>query len=521
MRPVTTSRKPRPTADPWPPTLEPDIRDARIGIACTAPTCNGNAGTREIEALYLDMIARARRTIYIENQYFTAQKVGAALAARLAEPDGPEVVVVSRLLSHGWLEEMTMTLLRTRLIRELRAADRHGRFDIYYPHVADLAEGTCVDVHAKAMIVDDAWLRIGSANVSNRSMGLDTECDAVIDAEGRAEARAAITTFRDGLLAEHLGVTCEAVAAAIRMHGSLHAAIHALGTPGKHLQRFADVEEPSEALVSTMALADPERPVSVDMLVQQFAPDVEVHKSKPAWLRIGLFALLLIGLALMWRYTPLAEWVTPERVTDYVEAMSGLWWTPIVIVLAYTPASLIMFPRPLITLAAVVAYGPYRGFTYAMTGVLLAAGATYVAGRMFRRDTVRRIAGERLNRMTHALREHGLLAVTALRLVPVAPFIAEGLVAGAIRIKLWHFLLGTFLGMLPGTLTATVFAGQIEAALEDPSKINWWIVAGVVGLLAGSSVLVKRWLDRIEHDEHVYPHGPPPDSKRARARRRA
>lgn len=494
--------------DPWPPTLAPDARDVRIGIACTAPPRNGEDGVRQIEALYLDMIARARHCIYIENQYFTAHKIGAALAARLAEPDGPEVVVVSRLLSHGWLEEVTMTLLRTRLIRDLRAADRHGRFEIYYPHIEGLAEGTCVDVHAKLMIVDDKWLRIGSSNLSNRSMGLDTECDAVLEAQGRPEARAAVRRFRDLLLAEHLGVPVESVAREIDAAGSVHRAIHVLeadGAPGRTLSRFEDVEEWSDALISTVGLADPEKPVSMDLLVEQFSPDVAVHEAKPVWIRVGLFVLALIALTALWRLTPLADIVTPERVTDWAEAVASTWWAPLVIVLAYTPASVLMFPRPIITLAAVVAYGPVRGFAYAMTGVLLAAGLTYVAGRRFRRDTVRRIAGARLNRITHALRDHGLLAVTALRLVPIAPFIVEGLVAGAIRIKAWHFMLGTFLGMLPGVLTATIFADQIEAALEDPAKINWWIVAGVVALVAALTWRVKRWLDRIEHDEPTTP----------------
>jgi uncharacterized membrane protein YdjX (TVP38/TMEM64 family) len=352
-------------------------------------------------------------------------------------------------------------------------------------------------------------------------MGLDTECDAVLDSEGRPEVEATIAGFRHGLLAEHLGVPREVVEQAVREQGGVHAAIRSLGSPERTLRRFDDVTDYSETLVSTMALADPEKPVSVDMLVEQFSPDVEVHEARPVWKRLALFALALVALTLMWRYTPLADWVTADRVTEWAEAMSGVWWAPFVIVLAYTPASVIMFPRPLITLAAVVAYGPYRGFAYAMTGVLLAAGLTYLAGRRFRRDTVRRIAGERLNRMTHALREHGLLAITALRLVPVAPFIVEGIVAGAIRIKLWHFLLGTFIGMLPGALTATVFADQIEAALDDPARINWWIVAGVLSLLVVLTLLVKRWLTRIEHDEHVYPHGQPgapPRSPRAAPR---
>ena len=134
-------------------------------VSCTFPAVEPHPGAQEVEALYLDLIARARHCIYIENQYFTARRIGEALLARLAEPEGPEIVVVSRLLSHGWLEEHTMHVLRTELVRRLHAADTRGRFRIYYPHVPGLAQGTCVDVHSKMMVVDDQWLRIGSANL--------------------------------------------------------------------------------------------------------------------------------------------------------------------------------------------------------------------------------------------------------------------------------------------------------------------------------------------------------------------
>ena len=168
------------------------------------------------------------------------------------------------------------------------------------------------------------------------------------------------------------------------------------------------------------------------------------------------------------------------------------------ILAAYTPASVTMFPRPLITLAAVVAFGPWLGFVYSMSGILLAAIAGYYAGRLIDRDAVRRIAGDRLNRLTHALQARGLLAVTAVRLVPVAPFAVESIVAGAIRIKLWHLVVGTFLGMLPGTLTTTVFGDQIETALHDPSRINYWLVGGVVAAFALLTLAVHRWFARME-----------------------
>jgi uncharacterized membrane protein YdjX (TVP38/TMEM64 family) len=208
----------------------------------------------------------------------------------------------------------------------------------------------------------------------------------------------------------------------------------------------------------------------------------------------------LIGLGLIWRYTPLAEVVTAENVSALAQQISNYWWAPIIVVLVYTPASLIMFPRPLITLAAVVAFGPWLGFAYAITGILLSALVHYMAGRMLDRDTVRRLAGEKLNRLMHALRHRGLVAITAVRLIPIAPFAVEGFVAGAVRIKLWHFMVGTFIGMLPGVLTATVFADQLENALRDSSEINWWLVGGAAVLFVAIIVLVRRWFMKQSDD---------------------
>ena len=106
------------TSDPWPPAL--DARPARTSKSASRAPCRratSAPAVREVEQLYLDMIAAARREIYIENQYFTSPRIAAALERRLAEPDGPEIVLVLRLLSHGWLEEATMHVLRTRLIQ--------------------------------------------------------------------------------------------------------------------------------------------------------------------------------------------------------------------------------------------------------------------------------------------------------------------------------------------------------------------------------------------------------------------
>jgi uncharacterized membrane protein YdjX (TVP38/TMEM64 family) len=129
-----------------------------------------------------------------------------------------------------------------------------------------------------------------------------------------------------------------------------------------------------------------------------------------------------------------------------------------------------------------------------MAGILISALFTYWVGTRMDRSTVRRLAGPKLSRILDVLRRRGLMALTALRLVPLAPFTIEGIVAGAIRIRLRDFTLGTALGMLPGTLAATVFGDQLEIALRDPGEVNLWIVGGVTVALITATLLVRRWL---------------------------
>jgi uncharacterized membrane protein YdjX (TVP38/TMEM64 family) len=218
-----------------------------------------------------------------------------------------------------------------------------------------------------------------------------------------------------------------------------------------------------------------------------------VERIRPAWGKIVLIALAVAGLAAAWRYTPLAQYVAPERIIDWAHKIGEAPWAPIVVMAAYTPAAFVMFPRPLITLFAVIAFGSVLGFIYGLIGILGAALATYYAGRVMRPHSVRRLIGDKLNDMTVVLRRRGLLACFAMRVVPAAPFVIEGIAAGAVRIKVWHYSLGTLLGMAPGTLTTSVFGDQIQTALEDPSRINYWLIAGVVVFFIVLIMIVRRW----------------------------
>jgi phospholipase D1/2 len=214
----------------------------------------------------------------------------------------------------------------------------------------------------------------------------------------------------------------------------------------------------------------------------------------------------------LWRFTPLREVATADAAIRWAKAFGEHWWAPVLLMLSYTPACLVMFPRPLITLAAVIAFGPWWGFAYSLAGICLSSAVTWKMGRHMRRDTVRRLAGPKLDRMIEVLKKHGLLAMTLLRLVPLAPFAVESIVAGAIRMKLWHVVAGTAIGLLPGTLTTTLFGDAIETAVTGSGPVNWWLVGGALAVLAVGAWAVKRWFTRM--GRRMQAHGKPGEQPR-------
>lgn len=244
----------------WPKELETQFRDVGVAIARTAPEMPGSDAVLEVERLYLDQIARAERFIYAESQYFASRKIAVAIARRLDEPDGPEIVIVNPLSAQGWLEPIAMDSARARLMKALRARDVHGRLKMYHPVTA---AGEPIYVHAKILIVDDAVIRVGSSNMNNRSLRLDTECDVTVDAglPGNDGARETIAWVRDRLLAEHLGVEITTVSGALAETRSLIATIETLRGEGKTLcpYELPDLSKVEKWLADNEVL-DPEGP---------------------------------------------------------------------------------------------------------------------------------------------------------------------------------------------------------------------------------------------------------------------
>ena len=256
--------------DPWPDGVVHGFERPTVALARTVPAWGGHPQVREAEALHLAAIAGARTCIYLENQYFASPVIAEALAARLAQHDGPEVVLVSTQHSPSWFDRMTMDRTRLAFLQRLKIADdaRIGegggptRLHAYCPVTRG---GRLIIVHAKLAVIDDVMLRVGSANINNRSTGFDTECDLVIEARDGAEGertRGDVRRTRSELIAHWLGREPADFDAALREAGSVGAAIERLDDPAaRRLQPLVPrAIGPLATVIAKYHLGDPSGP---------------------------------------------------------------------------------------------------------------------------------------------------------------------------------------------------------------------------------------------------------------------
>lgn len=485
--------------DIWPDDINVDFRQVNIAIARTQPEFKGNREITEVEILYLDAIAAAQKLIYIENQYFTSWKLAEVLAQRLKEQDGPEVVIICPRMTGGWLEQHTMDVLRSRVSRKLCDADKYDRLRICYPHHEALGD-IYISLHSKMMIVDDVFLRVGSANLSNRSMGLDSECDLAIEAEN-AEQSDAIKAFRQRLLSEHLDVSANELEEMLAEHDSLISLINSREQFPRTLRRLdCEIDESIDELTPTADYIDPERPVDSVEMSRKLVPIDEPKSPKKQIIIAALVLLAVIAMTALWKWTPLNDWLTAENLQQLIETLNDYPFTPLIVITGFAIAGLFAVPLTLLVVAVAISFGAWPGSIYAILGSMLSAILGYIVGEWLGRRSVSQMAGSKLNRLSKRLANHGVMAVITVRIIPVAPFVLINLVAGASHIKLRDFIWGTLLGMLPGILAITVFANSLLRVVQQPEPLEITIfvlvVLGIGSLMYG----VKRWLNRISTD---------------------
>lgn len=486
-------------ADTWPEVVVPALKDVDVAISRTVPPYKGITPAQEIKHLYLDAIAIAKRHIYLENQYFTSPIIGEALSRRLAEPHGPEIVFIGPAKTDGWLSQRTMDILRARLLAKLRQYDRLNRFHAYYPDIEGL-NGVSINVHSKLAVIDDELLIIGSANLNNRSLGVDSECNLALAARGNHQIARAIGEFRNRLMAEHLGWPLADVAQAVEQTGSLIAVTQSPGADGRSLREIDHSLSPElDDLVPDGEILDSEKPVSMEQLVSQLVPEEEQTS-----LHRRLFVLLsiftpLLGLAAAWRWSPLGQWLNVENIVAFFTELNGDATAPWLMLGGYVLGGLLVVPITLLIAVTVMVFGPVKGALYSLIGALVSAAVIFGIGHSLGRGKVRRLAGSHINRLSQRLARQGILTIVVLRLLPIAPYTIVNLVFGTSHIRLRDFMLGTALGMTPGIIAIAFFVDSVQTALIEPKPMSFVILAAAIGTLVLAALGLRRWLSQRDN----------------------
>ena len=489
----------RPTGDPWPSRVKPDFGEIEVGIARTLPASEETQEVREVEALFFDAIDRASRTIYIENQFLTADRLAHHLAKRMQQQPELEVLLVAPKAHDSWLEAHIMRAGRVRFMEIIKAARVAERAALLCPYVSAGDHSIDVMVHSKVMVVDDVLLRVGSANLNNRSIGFDTECDLAIEAKTR-EQRRTVEHMRNRFLGHHCGVSPVEVAAALARTRSLIESARTLTGNGHSLQPVDDSGVEPSSMPALQSLADPERPIPPPTFLQTFVG------KRPRARRLGRLAnvigtgVLILGLILAWRFTPLSALAHPDSIRQWLVDIAEIPAAPLIVLATFVLGGLVVFPVMLLIAATAAAFGPWLGFVLAGMGAIASAVITYGIGAAIGRDAVETVMGPRLHRVRRSITERGVLAVAAIRLVPIAPFTLVNLIAGASKIRFADYLLGTVIGMAPGLVLMSALGHRIWSIISEPTLTN--IVLFVLAVLAwlvvsiGAQALMLHWRRR-------------------------
>jgi phosphatidylserine/phosphatidylglycerophosphate/cardiolipin synthase-like enzyme/uncharacterized membrane protein YdjX (TVP38/TMEM64 family) len=515
----------------WPRHLEPDFEQLPVGIMRTVAALEeGDRDIREIERSTVAALSSAQRLVYIENQYVTSKTACEALAARMRANPALEAIVLTTREPGGFLEAETMGVGRQHFMAAFADSSLAERIQFVAPMArcdtdidgddSKVAPGgvLSIHVHAKVLIVDDRFLRVGSSNLNNRSMGFDTECDVAIEASDDAQ-RSAIASVRNRLIAEHWGSDEPGVAAAldsgepvakalaglprVPVFSTAHGAKHERLKPWRRaarapaFRRVRPIERDESAGIDLVVqLGDPERVVSAEQLVAQatgFRDPLPLVKWGLGALGVAALVGLLVFVA---GRLDLGFGDLGGRVVSGIEGLEGNPWRVPLVLAAFVVASVVAVPILALIGATVVALGPLLGFVCSAVGTLLAASATFGIGRLIGRQPLHRWLGTRVDALEKRIATRGVIAIALVRKVPIAPFTIVNMAIGALGIRFRDFILGTALGMLPGIAAFAFVSESVVEAWREPTPRNLTLIAGAIVVWLAVLFGVQQLLNR-------------------------
>lgn len=451
-------------------------REGNVYFARTVPKFKNNPKDYSSFHLHKWLIQAAKEYIYIENQYLTSDKIVDLLINRLAERDGPEVVIVVSYGKMPVLEKISMGALLTESAKKLLKSDPWKRLKIYA--LKSGPNGPFVKVHSKLVLVDDTYVKIGSSNINNRSMRFDYELDVLYSGPKTME-------FKSQILSTLLG-TGENV----ETEGSLIAVFEEAKKRNGKLVELKQIlqEESAFAEYKDYLPLDKKEMTFFERAGQIFVEKAALKKINSKILAGALILALIIAGAL---------WVDVENAKDNMDRF--ILWLEVsngyvlmgIFFFGYLALGSIFFPLNAYIFLCGAYFDTFEAIALAMGGAVGSASISYGVGAVFKTE-VRESKIEKVNQLKRLLKKNSLKTLIFLRMVPVAPFPLVNLVCGKFGVPFSRYFTGTLLGVAPGSFVLIFMEKRLLDFLKAPDLSGFLLLAGLAALFWYGARIFRR-----------------------------
>ncbi|MFP4510790.1 MAG: VTT domain-containing protein [Spirochaetaceae bacterium] len=466
----------------WPEGLDTDARNAEMSIARTRlyPDTS-RPSVNEIRTAYLDMIEAAQTRIYIENQYFSSDVITDAVIRRIQAADAPEVIIIMSRELPDTLGRVTMGANNSLQLSRLLDEDTNNKV-AFFSRVAQDDPSTTVKVHSKLMIVDGRYLTIGSANISKRSFGMDSELNVLLDAKN-TDTPQCVSDLEVELICQHTGLDPEDWRKRVQQHaGSWRAALASRASEWSGLMNGAQAIDPARLPAELVEKLDMGKPPQAESALQGLVQTG--LKSILSRLRQAALVVLAIGIvsgiAVLLARIDVDIDATLEsvrniyrdrRILGIILTIGSYWLSMSVFV------SILV---PVIFFAAV--YGPPLGILFSIIGLFSGAFVYYRIGLLiYDADWIDRFKAVRAaKRQLERVKPYGVWAVALSRMIPSGPFAVVNFVTGLLGFTFTQFFVGSLIGLLPGIVAFSVFGDIVRKVFSDPSWVNIGLLAAFI-----------------------------------------
>ncbi|WP_394223766.1 VTT domain-containing protein [Alteromonas gracilis] len=470
-----------PLPDAWPEDFPPLFENVECALARTIPFMDEVEPAQEVRHMLLDLISEAESVIFIENQFTTRLEIAEALNKQLKEKPDLSVIIVSSYEPKGKFECEAFWASRIEFKSILEKGIEPERVKLTYSSIEDMQGRRAYKrIHSKVMTIDNKYLVIGSSNLSNRSMTLDTEIDTVLFGNNK-ENQACIEHVRNDLLAEHTGRDIDAMPEIFNSNNPVEALMHGQIAHGYILTEVNDEVFTEQSVKNVFrALSDPEEPLISVPTLDGAALPARNPRRRSIMILIGLAIIAVLGGLMFWASQSIS-WLSSESINAFLEKSRGTYFALPTVLLVYVVGGILFFPVTVLSLAVAAIFGPIWGPIYGMIGALMSSAITFGIGKFLGNAGLKKIGGPKVAAVDAKLKRSGIVGVAAIRMLPIAPFSLVNLVAGISSIGIFQFLIGTFLGMFPPMIAKGLVGDSIAQIWKNPSpETISYLVGGII-----------------------------------------